>query len=280
MSAARGSLTLALARAALAALVSWLARTSPQAEPVATPAAAPGPTAAAPRLAVPEPDAAARVPAAERAQALPVPEGGLPPVPPQDLAWIASSVVRGRVLLDGREVAGADIDLRQEGGDGVRGLKAWEPIVADAHGRFEVRFDADATAGLRARSGLAESEWVSVHTAPGSQDDVVLKLVQPFLLRGRVLEPDGSPADDALVHAVTVTPGGDHVELDQFGVPTTLTATDAEGGFTLRITSANRYRAVAEAPGRMVAESGDVTLNDAARDVSVTLRLAPRPGGN
>jgi hypothetical protein len=229
VSAARHALTLLLALAAVAALVSWFAQGSP------------------------------------------------PPATRTGQPWLDGSIVRGRVLLGGRELAGADVDARQEGGAGVRGLRAWEPIVTDTQGRFERTFDADATVELHARYGLSESRWVPVHTAPGSQDDVVLELVQPYVLRGRVLEPDGSPADDAQVYAITVTPDGRLVERDIFGVPVTLRATEADGAFAMSLTSPGRYRAVAEGPGGLGAEGGNVTLNDATREASVTLQLAPHP---
>jgi hypothetical protein len=198
-------------------------------------------------------------------------EDGLPgsSIVVTDSAFATPSVVRGRVLLGGHAAPGAEVELRQDGGEGVRSLLVWPNLVADGDGRFEAAFDAGASVELRAHWQLATSAWTHVVTSAGSKHDVLLDLVQPYVVRGTVLDAHAAPLRYcAIVTAFARSPGSAVFHR----VATTVTRD--EGAFELPLAAGGTYRIEAKAGSEGAASQDDVAVTDAIPEVSIILRLA------
>lgn len=94
---------------------------------------------------------------------------------PLDIRLVASGCVRGRVVdRDGRSVAGAHVDLLA-----VQALRAVEPAVSDADGRFELSAPPVADFRIAAYAGPNGSSESALLRGPC--DDVELRLPTSLL---------------------------------------------------------------------------------------------------
>jgi protocatechuate 3,4-dioxygenase beta subunit len=113
--------------------------------------------------------------------------------------WAAASVAGVVTDEAGRPVAHAAV---APAGAGLGGSEfRW--VTTDGQGRFEVQGVAPGRVLLRAQGrGYAMSEVVGVDVAPGGHvDGVHLVLRAARVLRGRVVRPDGRPAEGVQVSA-------------------------------------------------------------------------------
>jgi hypothetical protein len=124
-----------------------------------------------------------------------------------DVVLARAPILRGRVIADGKPVAGARVTLHRALVD--RGLwfndfvcvyefQVDQEGTTDAEGRFELTCTHEGTQWLRATSpGWAAAEAGPLE--PHSAGDLTLELTEGGAIEGRVLLPDGADAEGVIV---------------------------------------------------------------------------------
>ena len=145
------------------------------------------------------------------------------PVEPDIVIQVARmAAIRGRVLREGRIVAGVEVTCR--GG----GALAARPSVSDGEGRYACEGLAAGTYAVAARD-VAAGAWASgsrVVVADGEEKNVDVELELSASIGGVVVDQDGAPVREARVRFA-------NRQLQDFGDD----VTDAEGRFAVRMLS-------------------------------------------
>ena len=185
----------------------------------------------------------------------------------KDLVLVPDSVIEGRmVLADGRPATGylpvlvnrngswssddRGVPSAEDGSFRLEELLIEEDVAIEARG-------PRGTMGISARFDIAESAHIR---------DVVVRVVLPASVSGRVVGPDGRPIADAFVRLHSREPG----DRDHWGSGIDV---DTDGGFLAEDLEAGPWEAVAHAPGRLASVGVGIDLAEGEKRTGLVLAL-------